>query len=86
MSKKEEPKKDKGSNKNEITIFPIVGIGASAGGLAAIKSLLQTLPPKHRIRIRNRLTPRRKSRKHASRNTFEIHKNARRESADWNAG
>jgi two-component system CheB/CheR fusion protein len=46
LSKKEreKSKRNTGSNNNGKNIFPIVGIGASAGGLEAIKSLLQVLP------------------------------------------
>jgi len=33
----------------ESNSFPIVGIGASAGGLEALTSLLETLPPDTRL-------------------------------------
>ena len=44
MSKKKKEEQKKFQQQRKKNIFPIVGIGASAGGLEAIKSLLQALP------------------------------------------
>ena len=43
-TKSAEPKAEKATNKQEIADFPIVGIGASAGGLEALEQFFENMP------------------------------------------
>ena len=69
------------SNKKSSDIdkrdVPIVGIGASAGGLEAFKSLLESLPIDTGIIICCYPAPCARPRKHANGHSFKIHQNAR---------
>ncbi len=55
--------------------FPIVGIGASAGGLEPITKLLENLPSPNRFVFRGYPTFGHWSRKYAARNSFKINQN-----------